>query len=507
MRKNFDTIHTILHFTGLILVILGFLLLLPLIFVFLYREPADGLKTVYAFVIPSLAALALGFLLNRLFREGHTYTLRAVLICSVSWTVCSAVGALPFVLGAGVNYLDAYFETMSGFTTTGFTIFSNLDGMPASLLFWRGLTQWLGGLGILGFFLATGFKGKNAHALYSAESHKISVDRPVPGLYNTVKILWSIYIGFTAVIFFGLLAAGMPAFEGLCHSLSVLATGGFSPHDASIGYYRLNGYSHYILIEYIVIIGMFLGGINFLVHYQVFTGRLSNLFRRAEMKYWWGIVALATGIILLEIYFKSGRGNGYSLLAPGSWKGLEENFRITIFQVTSILTTTGFITRDIGSPFFGQTARLLFLLLMFVGGCVGSTSGGFKIYRVVILRHLLGREMFRLRAPREAISTVVIDGTPVDINEIQRVSGIFFAWIALILLGGIITALLSAYGSLASISGMLSAVSNIGPCYIPSAEIAQLNPLIKLVYIFGMLAGRLEILPVLMMLNLRAWSY
>ena len=187
------------------------------------------------------------------------------------------------------------------------------------------------------------------------------------------------------------------------------------------------------------------------------------------------------------------------------WKRLEENFRQVFFQTVAIITTTGFGTKDIGSPFFGQVARQLFLVMMVIGGCVGSTGGGIKVLRVNILVKLIHREVFRLRTPPKTVSTVLLDGRPVPANEVYRISGLFFIWIVILVFGGIITALLSDYTGYASFSGMFSALGNIGPCYIPVAQMGSLHPVIKVVFIFGMLAGRLEILPVLMLFNRKAW--
>jgi trk system potassium uptake protein TrkH len=187
------------------------------------------------------------------------------------------------------------------------------------------------------------------------------------------------------------------------------------------------------------------------------------------------------------------------------WKQLEENGRLVLFQVISILTTTGFGTRDIGSAFFGHGAKQLFLVMMVVGGCVGSTGGGIKILRVSILLKLIRRELFRLRTPSRSISTIFIDGKPLAKNEVYRVSGLFFTWIVLLVFGGCVTAFLSELDGYQAFSGMFSALGNIGPCYIPVQANGLLHPVIKLVYIFGMLAGRLEILPVLLLFSPKAW--
>ncbi|MBN2070980.1 MAG: TrkH family potassium uptake protein [Candidatus Krumholzibacteriota bacterium] len=460
---------------------------------------ASDLKLIYAFALPIILSAGAGVLLHWSFRTDTINNTHAMLICSVGWLVFSAVGAIPYVIAIGSSFIDGFFEAMSGFTTTGITMYTGLDEMPRCVIFWRALTQWIGGLGILTFFLAIRSRGAGSHWLFGAESHKIDLGRPVPGLANTLAILWFIYSGFTAATLLGLWATGMSFFDSVCHSFTALSTGGFSPHDASIEYYQLAGFRHYILIEYILIIGMILGGTNFLIHYRVLKGRPKALYDNMEMRYWWGFIGIFIIIIFMEKYIDAGAQARAGLTA------LEESFRATAFQVVSVITTTGFGTRDIGSSVFGSVARQLFLVMMVIGGCVGSTGGGIKVLRIGILVQIIRREVFRLRTPHLAVSAVVVDGKRVETDEISRVSGLFFTWIVFLVIGGLCTALLSRYDAIQSCSGMFSALGNIGPCYIPYQEMGQLNPLIKIVYIIGMLAGRLEILPVLLLFSGKAW--
>ena len=504
MRNRFQTVYVVLNLLGSLLILLGFFLLLPLVLILIYREQEQSWRTLFAFLLPSIISFSIGLSLRSLFRSANPTKLQAMLVCSLGWMVFSAVGALPFVIGIKSSYINGVFEAMSGFTTTGITMFTGLDHLPKSILFWRSLTQWIGGLGILTFFLAVTYRGSKAHSLFGAESHKIGMDRPVPGLANTLKILWAIYVGFTAVIIIGLSFAGMSLFDSVCHSFTTLSTGGFSPHDASIEYYRLIGHPHFIWFEYILIIGMLMGGTNFLVHYRILQRDLKALFDNTEMRYWWSFIAVFVLIILIERLASTGFFARLSI-AGFSWNHLEENIRIILFQVVSIITTTGFATRDIGSPFFGHAAKQLFLIMMVIGGCVGSTGGGLKVLRVGILVKLIRREIFRLRMPSRAVSSIIIDGKVIDKDEIYRVSGLFFMWIFLLIVGGLITALFSSIGAFKSFSGMFSALGNIGPCYIPVEVMGQLNPVIKIFYIIGMLAGRLEILPVLIIFSSKSW--
>ncbi|MDH4210764.1 MAG: TrkH family potassium uptake protein [candidate division WOR-3 bacterium] len=505
MRNRFDTINVVFNALGSVFIVLGVFLLFPLaILVFLDDVGQWGTNTL-AFVIPSVLAFTFGFAFRALFRAGSMSNYGAMLTCSLGWLGFSALGALPFVIGIHATYLNGFFEAMSGFTTTGITMFTGLERMPKCILFWRSMTQWIGGLGILTFFLAVTYRGGSAHRLFGAESHKIEMERPVPGLSHTLKILWGIYAGFTLIIVLGLFSVGMPLFDSVCHSFTALSTGGFSPYDASIDYYRTAGFSNYIWMEYILIIGMLMGGTNFLVHYRLLRGNIKSLIDNIEMKYWWSLISIFAALILLERFCKTGFAQGISAGGGGFMSGIEENFRYVFFQVVSIFTTTGFGTRDIGGAFFGHLARQLFLVMMVIGGCVGSTGGGVKVFRISILLKLIQREIFRLRIPVRALSTIIIDKKPVDANEVYRVSGLFFAWIVLLVVGGIVTAIFSNFDSYSAFSGMFSALGNIGPCYIPASGMGDLHPVIKIVYIFGMLAGRLEILPVLLIFSRRVW--
>lgn len=491
--SRFHNVHVVLNFIGSTCFVLTGVLLIPLIVAFITGEIHET-YIVKAFVYPAIISAVLGVVLMGIFKGETPNGLQAMLICGIGWVTFSAVGALPYVMGLKAAFVDSFFEAVSGFTTTGITMFTGLDAMPKTILFWRSFTQWVGGLGILTFFLVIAFRGGSAHKLFGAESHKIEVRRPVPGLVNTIKILWSIYTLFTVVIIVLLVVAGMSVFDGVCHSFTALSTGGFSPYDASIGHYSTIGHPHYIFMEYILIFGMILGGTNFLIHYRVLKGEKGAIFDNIEMKYWWGLIVGFVAIIFTERLFMGVVGTG-----------IEEAFRTVLFQVTSIITTTGFGTADIGGPFFGYVAKQLFLVMMVIGGCVGSTGGGIKVLRVAILQKLIKRELYRLRTPRRAVSTIIVDGNPVDMDEIQRVSALFFMWIVLLVTGGVVTAWLSGLDSYQSISGMFSAVGNIGPCYIPVKTMTELHPVVKVVYTFGMLAGRLEILPVLLLFSPGAW--
>jgi len=298
---------------------------------------------------------------------------------------------------------------------------------------------------------------------------------------------------------------GMSIFDAVCHALTALSTGGFSPHDKSIAFYT--GYPNYRLIEYTLTFLMMLGGINFLIHYRVLTKDFKALWDNIEIRYWWRLILAFTIIIVIERLYRTGALR--ALFTRGTAVDLgecERTLRYSVFQVMSILTTTGFATENIGSDFFGAAAKQLFLAMMVIGGCVGSTSGGFKVLRVAILNRLMFRELFKLRISGKASTGLIIDRKVVPEDEVHRVAALFFTWMIFLLIGGAITALFSNQGALESFSGMFSAVGNIGPCYISGEDMINIHPVVKLTYIFGMLAGRLEILPVLLLFSRKAWK-
>jgi trk system potassium uptake protein TrkH len=504
MRNRFQFLLPILDYLGALLWTSGFVLLAPLVPLFVYHRMGRREVSPFCYLVPAVIALALGLVLKRS-RSFRPLTSRgAMLLCVLGWIVVSAVGALPFCLAGVANYLDAYFEAVSGFTTTGITMLQGLDELPPSILFWRALTQWMGGLGILAFFLAVVQSVGSAHVLFRAESHKIFSKRPAPGLFHTLKILWTIYAAYTAAIALLLALEGMPVFDAICHSMTALSTGGYSPHDASIGYYAQHPaqFPHYVLMEYTVILGMILGGLNFFIHYRVLTGGVRALWDNAESRLFWCFLAGAAVLVMTDVAVDE-----YGRVGLGE---LPETFRHSLFQVVSIMTTTGFGTKDLaagsdGTYYFPALARQVFLVLMVIGGCVGSTGGGIKVLRIGLLLRMVGRQIKRVVHGRMSVHLVTVDGDRIELEELRRVAALFFAWVVLLFIGGCITAFLSRHGPLPSASGMFSALGNIGPCYISAADLTELHPLIKLTYILGMLAGRLEILPVLILFSRRTW--
>jgi len=504
MKKFYkERINFICFNLATVLVIGGVILLLPILAGLIWGENFHSSPLVPAFLIPGVVTVLLGSMLKKISYAGPLSLRDSMFICTFSWIMLSLIGAIPFTVMLHVSYLDALFETISGFTTTGITMLTDIESMPRSILFWRALIQWIGGLGILSMFILLGFKGGAAvNKIFSAESHKVSLRKPFSGTYRTDKVFWILYISFTAGEIIILYLLGLDFFDAITHAFSTLSTGGYSIYDDSIAHFRLAGYTHAHLIELVILFFMLLGGINFFIHFRFWTGDFKAIRDNAEIRFYWLLLAGAVVIILINCPCDLGWTyidfNGSTTVGFGA---LLFNLKDIAFQVVSILTTTGYATRDIGSAYFAPIARQLFLIFMVIGGCAGSTGGGFKILRVTILIRLVGTRLFRLNASRYSRIPVTVDSKIIEEKEIQSILTLFFLWVFLLIMGGMITALFSHHSGWQSFSGMFSALGNIGPCYLSVDEIQLLHPVVKLTYMFGMLAGRLEILPVILLFS------
>lgn len=489
INRLFFEIAPVLGYIGVILTFFSLFYLIPLIVDFLYLHRFFQFK---AFAIPATVSFISGILLKWRKPLGHISHKQGMLIAALSWIIVSLIGSIPYVISIRASWLNAFFESVSGFTTTGITMFSGLDYLPRSILFYRAMTQWLGGLGILSFALLIIYSGGVAPQLFTAESHKIRTKRVAPGLFNTIRILWLIYISLTLILIFLLKVEGVSLFDAITHSFTTLSTGGFSPHDKSIGYYAIMGYKNSNLIEYTIIMFMLFGGINFLIHYRTLQGDIRAIWDSFEVKLFWLIIIGGTAFVLIEqLIYKGGE--------------IEELFRTSLFQVVAIMTTTGYATKDIGAPIYLGVSKQIFLVLMIIGGSVGSTSGGVKVLRIGILLKLIKTKILSIINPPHTPSFIKVDGRRLEIEEVNRVSALFGAWIFLLIIGGLVTALFSEHNAIQSFSGMASALGNIGPCYISPSEMIKLLPIVKITYIIGMLAGRLEILPILMLFFKNTW--
>ena len=486
-----STFRSYYYFIGRLFIALSIALITPEFVAFIYNE-----ETGLTFLGVSLLALSLGLPSLRIKDFGKLTKRDAMIITAISWILVSILGGIPYMLSLKKSFIDSFFEATSGFTTTGITVFTGLNHMPRCVLFWRALTQWLGGLGILTFFLTITYeKGSAVSSLFSAEAHKIGGGRPTPSIFRTLEILWAIYIAFTLGGFLILLLLGLSPFDAITHVFTCFSTGGFSNYDESIAYFALKGFKHARLIEYVFSVFMLMGGINFLIHYRVIKGDWRAAYKDFEIRIFWMLIAASVAVIMINHLLFFPRE-----LSP---KGLENTFRETLFQVSSLITSTGYVTTDINSRFFPQTSKMIIVILMFIGGCVGSTAGGIKVLRIGILWKVVTRELKRINLPKKTVLPVVVEGMKIPEDEIYRVTAITISWIGIVFLGAVLVTLFSDLTAWQALSGILSALSNMGPFFFSVEKMASLGAPVKLLFIWAMLAGRLELIPLYILLTKR----
>ena len=474
----------VLHILGLILRVEA-VLMLPAAVIGLFTGP-DG----SAFLLAGGITLAVGQALVMLPAKNMKMQARdGFAAVALSWIVLSLFGALPYVLsGVLPNYADAVFETVSGFTTTGATVFTFMEGQPLGILFWRAQTQWMGGVGVLVLALALVPKlGEGSVFLMRAESPGPIKSKLTPRVGDTAKILYSIYIGLTAAEVVCLRIAGMPWFDAVIHAFTTISTGGFSVKDASIAAYGS------LAVEWIIIVFMFLSGINFALLYFALLRNFRAVFESEELRSYTLMAGGAAALIVMNLVFHAG------------WALDVRTVTDSVFQVVTLMTTTGYMTYDyVLWPTFSQ---VVLVLVMFAGACAGSTAGGIKQIRVVLLFKNLRREVQRILHPR-VVTTIKSDGDRVDEPILSGISLFFFAYIFLLLLGTLVVAW-DDVGITAAFTASLTCISNVGPAFDvlgPTCNFSFLSNGSKIFLSANMLLGRLEIMPLLLLLFPSLWK-
>ena len=412
------------------------------------------------------------------------------LICvGTSWILLSFVGALPFFFSKYIpNFIDALFEIVSGFTTTGASIFIDVEAMSKGMLYWRSFSHWLGGMGVLVFLLAIvpvsgKSEGYTMHIL-RAESPGPDVGKLVPKMRQTALILYSVYIVLTVLDFLFLIAGGMPVFDAVCTSFGTAGTGGFGVKSDSMA-----SYSSYI--QTVTAVFMLLFGVNFSCYYLILLKRIKSVFKDEELRFYFGVVFVSVVLITINIY--------------GIYETLGESLHHSFFQVSSIITTTGFVTADfVNWPVFSRT---LLLVLMFIGACAGSTGGGMKCARVLLIIKTIKRNINQVLHPKK-VQTIRINGKTVDEKIISNTNAYLAVYMVILILSVILISF-DGFSIETNLSAVLSCFNNIGPgldVVGPMSNFAGYSVLSKCVLIFDMLAGRLEIFPVLVLFNRHAWK-
>ena len=467
---------------GSVLKIEAVLMLLPCIVALCYKEQQGFSFLLVAFLSGILGiVLTLGKPKNNVF-----YLKEGCIITSLSWILLSIVGAVPFVLTGEIpSFTNALFETISGFTTTGASILSDVEALSYTSLFWRSFTHWIGGMGVLVFLMAiiplSG--GSNIH-LMKAESPGPSVGKLVPKMKHTARLLYLIYFGLTIIEIILLLTGGMPLFDSLTTTFGTVGTGGFGIKNSSIA-----GYSPYL--QWVITIFMILSGINFNAYYLIIFKQFKKAFTMEEVHAYIGIIVAATGIIFVELARTS--------------MNMVDALRHAAFQVGSIITTTGFATTDFNE--WTQASRTILVLLMFIGACAGSTGGGIKVSRFITVFKTVGKEINSYIHPK-SIKKIKMDGKPIE-HEVMRATNVYFVTFLSLFILSVFLISLEEKDLITNFTAVAATINNIGPgleMVGPTQNFAHFSPFSKYVLMFDMLAGRLELFPMLLLFVPTIWK-
>ena len=467
---------------GYVLMIEGALLLLPAAASGFYGE----WFVLGVFLITAAVSAAIGYALRGIKPQSKVFYMReGFAATSLSWIVISIVGAVPFVVtGCIPNPVDALFETVSGFTTTGASILPGVEDLPKGILFWRSFTHWIGGMGVLVFLLSLLPLTGGSHVnLMKAESPGPQVDKLVPKVQSTAKILYGIYFGLTVIEFVFLLFGGMPVFESLLTAFGTAGTGGFGFRNDSFG-----SFSPYI--QWVVTIFMILFGVNFNAYFLLLMRRFRRAAASEEVRAYFLIIAVAVGIITCNIY--------------SMYNSLGEALRQAAFQVGSIITTTGFSSCDF--DLWPTLSKEILVMLMFVGACAGSTGGGMKVSRILILGKTLKKELKQALHP-QVVAPVRMDGKLLN-HETIRATNVYVAAYIFIFAASFLLISLDGFDMVTNFTAIAATLNNIGPGLNqvgPMMNFGSYSNPAKLVMIFDMLAGRLEIFPMLVFFLPDTW--
>jgi trk system potassium uptake protein TrkH len=461
--------RTIYSIIGRFCLVFAAIIALPVLVGVYYDETV---YTLMPFLLGSTSSLATGIILYYAGNDQKPTVKEATVATVTGWSFAVVLGSIPLL--SQTYMANALFESAAGLTTTGISIFTSPEKLPNSILFWRALMQWVGGLGILTFFIAViRESGGISRRLFSAETHKSDPGSIRPSLKKSIYELWRVYGFITSIIIATFVALGMPIFQSLLHGFSTLSTGGFSTHGESIGHFSPE-------IQAATIPFMFIGGVNFVILYRLLRGEVKAL-KNSEFKLYSQIFVLLTLFLFIDSFNKS------------------EAFLDAAFQSAAVISSTGFATTSVMG--FSLAIQVLLIGVMFVGGSVGSTAGGVKVFRLKALIELLKTRIRSYSLPETAVNEVEIDGEILDSSAVRTVSILFFTWTAFIFLGTVSVLAFDDVGLGGALSGAVSAAGNMGPVYMSGEELTGLSWMSKGVWIVLMLAGRLEMLPVLAIFN------
>lgn len=473
----------VFYTVGHIALVEAALLLLPALVALIYLE-----KSGISFLITAALSLAIGMIFILFFKPDSRliYAKEGFSIVAYAWLLMSAVGALPFVLGGAIpSYVDAFFETVSGFTTTGASILTDVEALDKCMLFWRSFTHWIGGMGVLVLVTAVvpNIADRSLNIL-KAEMPGPTVGKLVPRSRDTAKILYWIYFGMTAILTVLLIAGGMPIFDSIVHAFGTAGTGGFGIKADSIA-----SYSPYL--QWVITVFMFLFAINFNLYYLMLIRKFRAVFKSDELWFFCALVLFCIGAITVDIL--------------PMYETFEEAIRLSAFQVCTIVSTTGYATADFN--LWPGLSKALLLILMFIGGCAGSTGGGLKAARVVILFKSIKKELKRLLHPR-SVKAVLSEGKKLDDETLNGVTS-YFAVYTLCIIAVFVLLSFEPFDFETNFTASVACFNNIGPGFGavgPAASFADYSGFSKIILSFAMLLGRLEVFPLLLGLNPLIWK-
>jgi len=467
------------------------LLLLPSLAMELSNDALD-VRQILAYVVPAVLSIG-AYLLPRLRRDGERPQLKTPLqgfLCVVlGWVLFALIGAVPYwISGALPSFVDGVFESMSGFTTTGASVFTSVEAVPKALLLWRALTQFIGGLGIIALFVAVlPALGAGGVVLFRSEvASKVLEDRLRPRIQDTAKLLWYIYAGLSLAAFLALMLCGMSVFDAACHAMTSVSTGGFSTNDQSLGGYGAGA-------QWVVILFMFLGGTSFLLHGKAMRGDLKAYWRNEEFALYMCILLAAVGLMVILLMSTA------APVAPGAEPaGFWTSVRDSAFQVTSIMTCCGYASADYDR--WPDAGRFLLVVLMLIGACSGSTAGGVKVFRFLLVFRAIGRQLSMLISPSRIV-TVRFCAIPVPADALLAACMLLILFVLTTIFGGLVLMLLGV-PMLEAVTGTLTCLSCCGPglgSVGPAGNFSEIPSLGKLVLSLVMLMGRLEFYAVLVL--------
>ena len=477
----------IIRFLGALMMIEAAAMVPALAISFIYRD-GDTRALLYSILLVVTAGALMTFL-PKTGNNTHLRLKEGYIITALGWIVLGLCGTLPFLFSQTfTRFEDAFFETVSGLTTTGASVLTQFEGFPRGVMFWRATTHWIGGMGVLVLTLALLPKltGRTSH-LVRAESPGPSLSKLVPKTGATAKILYRIYILLTALEFIVLMICGMKPYDAAVHALATAGTGGFSNKSASVAAFNS------VPVDIVITIFMFMFGVNFALYYRFLIGERFRAFAKDEEFRWYISIVLGFILIVTLINLPYYEGNFWTSLRYGS------------FQISSIMSTTGFVTADFSQ--WPAASHVIIILAMLIGSCAGSTAGGMKVIRINMLCKLSRRNIRSASQPKK-MSVVRVDGKAVDENILSQVAQFAFMYICLVLIGGFIMAAFSHYDLTTSLTASLTCVSNVGPglgAVGPVENFAGYGVVGKLTASFLMLFGRLELLPMFILFNRSTW--